>query len=582
MFLKKFIDLIFILPKIFFLSFLFLFLFTVTVIIFELLAFSLLLPLLTMLSNNVMDMSSFPNIISTLNDYSIKILNFNFLFDLKSITIAIFFVFLIKVIIQFILTWITGKIARDAHHFYAVRLFNEYINKDYKFHQKNSPSILFRNLTTEISNFTAVIIFQLLSVCVEVGIILSIFIFIFIIEPKIIFVILILILIVGLVYFTTKKILKLYGDKRAFFEDKRISTIQNSFEVIKDIIVYDISKIFSKSFDYTNFNLQKASFVLKILNSVPRYLFEITGVLVLVVTIFLFSDNESNNSFQIIGLFLLAAFRAMPSISKIASTFQQLIFLRPSLDIVHKELSIKLKNKSVQNKRNLKLDFKNKISLKNVSYSYPSRNKKKNIKLLNNINTTFYKGDKIGIEGESGFGKSTLADLILGLIHPDEGLIKVDNKFLDNQNSIEWRKKIGYISQKVTLLNGGIKENIILDKKFDKIKFLLIIKKCKLVNLYNKRKRDDNITNQMTNKISSGEAQRIGIARALYQDPEIIVLDEATNALDYKTEKQILNYIYSLKNITLFVIAHNNRALFGCNKIINFFRKGKLSLRIKT
>ena len=310
----------------------------------------------------------------------------------------------------------------------------------------------------------------------------------------------------------------------------------------------------------------------------PRYLLELTGILILVLTIFIFSDDKNGNSFQIIGIFLLAAFRAMPSISKISATFQSLTFMKPSLDIIHSELSKNIFKRSKKKKSVDDIEFNKKILLKNVYYSYPSNNNLDKSNLLDNLNVSFSKGDKVGIEGESGFGKSTLADILLGLILPEKGFVKIDNKKLNSINAYAWRNKIGYVGQKVTLLNGNIRENIILEKKYDKDKFFHIIKKCKLTNLYKKRKGDKNLTSQMTNKISGGESQRIGIARALYQNPEVLVLDEATNALDYNTENEVLKFIFSLTDKTVFIIAHNKRSLFGCNKFVNFVKKGKIVL----
>ena len=286
--LKKIFDLLFLLPKNFFFYFLIFFILTATTIVFELIGFSLLLPLLTMLSNNDIDISSFPSVVPFLNDITVRFFDFDYLINLKSVTIVIFVVFSVKVIFQFALVWISAKIAKNAQHFYAVQLFKSYINKRYKFHQKNSPSILFRNITAEVSNFATTILFGLLSVFVEISILLAMFIFIFFIEPQIMYVILILILIIVTVYSGSKKILLLYGDKRAIFEDKRIAILKSSLENIKDIIVYDLAKVFSDNLSYTNYNLQFAAYIQRLVTSIPRYLFEITGVFILVITIFLF------------------------------------------------------------------------------------------------------------------------------------------------------------------------------------------------------------------------------------------------------------------------------------------------------
>lgn len=574
----KTIKLISVLPKIFFLGFGLFFIFTAITIFFELLGFSLLIPLLNMLSENSVDTYNFPRIVLEFNNFLVRQFNVNFLENLLSLAIVIFFIFTIKLLFQFSVTWISAKISISAQHFYAVKLYKSYLKKDYLFHQKNSASDLFRNIIVEVNNFTSSILFQLLSVLLEISVILSIFIFLYFVDPAVITVIFVMTVILLITYYSMRRILNHQGKKRVINEGKRISTVQNSLESIKDVILYDISKLFLKSFKTTNLNLQKTNFVLKILQSAPRFIFEFIAVGIMLLTIYIFKDHTTGNIFQIIGLFLLAAFRALPSLSKIASSLQGFVFLKPSLDFVYKEFVNKKVRSNYIKEAYKNIKFSKQITFNNVSYSYLKKEKNKNQYLLNDINLRIKKGDKIGIIGDSGFGKSTLIDILSGFITPDKGKLMVDNIALNVRNFYSFKKKIGYVGQKISILNGGIIENIILDKKYDKIKFNKIIKNCELENFFKKRYQDISLLDNMNRKISGGELQRIGIARALYQEPEIILMDESTNALDAKTEKKILKYIYTLKNVTLLIIAHNSRALFGCKFLLNFYKKGKYKI----
>ena len=198
--------------------------------------------------------------------------------------------------------------------------------------------------------------------------------------------------------------------------------------------------------------------------------------------------------------------------------------------------------------------------------------------LLDKIHLKINKGSKVGLVGESGSGKSTFVHLILGLLDPNKGKIKIDGTILNKSNKTSWRTNIGYVGQKIALINGGVKENIILDKIYDQRKFYKIVKACSLEDFIKKRINDLNLKSNISAKISGGEAQRLGLARALYQEPELLIMDESTNAIDKINEKKILQHIYSLPGITLIFIAHNFSALHGCEKVINFYSRGKARL----
>ena len=568
---KKVARLISLLPTYFFFLFALFFGLSIIVIFLELLTFSFLMPLLTMLSNNSFDSSNFPSVVNNFNDFFLRNFSINILGNMVNLTYAIFVIVLTKVTIQFLNIWVSSKISLKAQHFYSLKLYNSYLNRDYAFHVKKGSSELFRNIIFEVNNFSSVLS-QGLSVLLEIGVLLAIFIFSYNLQPKILFVILMMFLIVSILFLITKTLIKRQGNVRILWEHRRLATVQNSFDSIKDIIVYNLSKLFYNSFDVKNRIITNANFIISVLSSIPRLLLELSAVLVLLVSVMFFSNSANNGGFEMIGLFLIVAFRSLPAVAKIASTLQTFVFLKPSVDVVSKEFFENYKE-TKKNKVYEKLKFNKEIVFSNVGYSHENK-----IELLKKLNFKIKKGSRLGIIGESGHGKSTMINLILGLLVPTKGKVLIDDQILNKNNMHQWRKNISYAGQKIALLNSGVIENIILDRKYEKDKFNKIIKACALENFVKKRLSDKNLKINIALKISGGEAQRLGIARALYNDTNVLIFDESTSAIDKKNEQKILKFIYSKKSITVLFIAHNMSSLFGCDKIINFYEKGKAKI----
>jgi len=177
------------------------------------------------------------------------------------------------------------------------------------------------------------------------------------------------------------------------------------------------------------------------------------------------------------------------------------------------------------------------------------------------------KGERVGVIGESGSGKSSLINLLLGLIEPRKGQILIDDVRLNDGNITSWRSKIGYIPQQIYLIDSSIRDNIVFFNDYDNEKFDKCIEKANLAHFISED-IDDRIGENGI-MLSGGQAQRVAIARALYISPDIIILDEATSALDKETEREIINEIYQLdKDITVIIISHNEGILDKCDKII--------------
>ena len=309
---------------------------------------------------------------------------------------------------------------------------------------------------------------------------------------------------------------------------------------------------------------------LDIINKLPKLVIEILIVfLVCSTVIFTYKMQIKIEAvISIIALYFFAALRIYPSINNILLQRLALISGEISINNVSKDFSENLKflsdNKDVNKIQ--RIDFQKSIRLKNISFRYPERNK-----ILNDINLEIQKNEVVGIIGSTGGGKSTIIKIIMGLLEPSDGNIIIDEK---NLNSIRdsWQKNISYIPQNFYILDDSIIENIVFSEDKEKINFDRINRILKITSLdkfiNELPEKLNTIVGPNAKKISGGQAQRIAIARALYQDTNIMIFDEATNSLDADTEREIIDNVYNLKSEkTIIIVSHNEKILDKCDKI---------------
>ena len=291
-------------------------------------------------------------------------------------------------------------------------------------------------------------------------------------------------------------------------------------------------------------------------------------------------DKSTNVTAEIIGVFAVASVRFIPGASKIIGSFQQIRFGAPALNTILKENILKKKYYDeylYKRDQNSIHKFKECIELKDISFAY--KNKKENI-ILENLNLTINKNEIIGILGPSGSGKSTIVDILSGLLLPTSGKIFLDGKIIDHNILI--RGLFAYVPQNVYLLNDTIKNNIIFDTTdtVNEEKLKNSVRFSQLNEFLNSLPNNLNtFVGERGSMLSGGQVQRIGIARALYHQSEIIIFDESTNALDQKSEKKVIDEIKYLKKIkTIIIISHKESNLEICDRIYEL-RDKKLEIK---
>ena len=455
------------------------------------------------------------------------------------------------------------------------KLFKNYLGQSYNFHLKKNSSDLIKNIQIE-TNFLYLYLLYLITICIESGFVLAVLATLIYIEPLGAISIGVFYGFLSVIFFQfTKRKLKEWGETREKLDTSLSKISLEGLGGIKDILILDKSSFFIDQFSKKNFEKARTNANQATVSQIPRFYLELISIAALVSFIFiqLIQGKDTTSLFTILGVFVAATFRMIPSLNRIIGAFQSIKFYRPSVDIIFNEInSSEFSHNFLDNIT--KFDFEKGIEIKNLSFNFD-----RSPNILKEVNLKIKKGQTIGIIGESGSGKSTLIDLMIGLHHPISGEIIIDG-VAGRQFGKLWRKKIGYVSQTIYLTDDTIKNNIafgISSEEINEDKIIDVLKKVKLETFIKSLNKGFNTrVGERGIQISGGQKQRIGIARALYNNSEILILDEATSALDTETEKGIIDSISELKgNMTIIMIAHRLTTLSDCD-IIYKIEKGKI------
>ena len=478
------------------------------------------------------------------------------------------FVYLIKTTFVSFLIYFQSKFNYTTKAKISRNLFGIYLNKPYSFFLNNNSSFLIRNIKEECDLLVEIVLnptFQFLTdLLAVIGVIAIIFIF----EPYGAFFSFIIVALIIIVYVKlTKKKTKIISEERINADASRIKEIQQSINNIIEVKIFNLEKLFLNNYKTSNDISARASMVQTIFQDMPRLWLEFIAIITMssLVLFMIYIGKPIKEIIPILSLFLVAAFKILPSLNRIVVSMQRLRFAVPTLKIISDQLKISLDiNYKSETK---KLYVNSNIKFENVDFIYPG---KKN-PVLKKINLNIPNKGIICVLGTSGSGKSTFLNLITGLIKPTSGKILVDEKDI-SLNVKSWQNNIGYVPQIVSLFDDTIKNNItysseeaVKDQNYSEaIKKSVLDKFIESLPL----KEKTNVGEKGI-KISGGQRQRIGIARALYKDPQILIMDEATNSLDIETENEILKTLFELKNNKIiFFVTHKKNNLDKFDQLI--------------
>ncbi len=365
-----------------------------------------------------------------------------------------------------------------------------------------------------------------------------------------------------------------YGKEDNYHSSGLIKTILESVNGFKIIKIYNLKDFFLKKLIFHQTNFVKVRINLEVIKIIPKYIVELIIITIVILSSLYFLvilNVETTDYLSILGLFAFASIRLIPSLNIIISQFANLRKTRHATSLLYKDTILENENKNETSIRNINeeniIKFNN-LRIENLSFKY---NQNENY-IIKNLSLNINKGDKIGIHGDSGVGKSTLIDIILGLLSPSNGQIFINDMDLNNVKK-QWQSMISFTPQDIYLIDDTLVRNIAIGVKDDDIDFSKIkksVEKAKLNELVEQRENNSQMRiGEKGLKISGGQKQRVALARLFYFDSEVVILDEATTALDNKTEDLLMSDIYDLLNDkTLIIISHKRKNLVKCNRII--------------
>jgi ATP-binding cassette subfamily C protein len=483
-------------------------------------------------------------------------------------SIIFFLFYLLKNMMLIFVNILEASFVYKVKTYNSQKLYKYYLDLSILFHANTNPAKLIRNLRIGVSH-VAQLLTSVISFLKEAILLLILLVLLVFVDYKITFISFLILSATLLIYINLiKKKLHEKGLIEKQTNVKLFQLVNQALGSIKDSKILGIKNYLLNQYNKNLTLNEKNVFFITVLNKIPRLLLEqVTITLILLISIYLFLlEVPPVEIIPILSLFSVAAIRMMPAFTTISLAVSGYKYRKPSLDLIYSEFK-KIEKLKFDEQTSENISFKKNISLKDVSFEYQGRKKK----ILNNINISLEKGKMISIIGESGSGKTTLINTILGLIKPSSGDILIDNKKKNLFNKF-WYKKIGYVAQDIYLSDDTLKNNILFGRKNKKMNDFKIKKLIKLLNLEGMVNSLNRGINTMVGdrgaRISGGERQRIGIARALYNNPEIIIFDEATASLDIELEKEVIKKIKkAYKNSTIISVSHRKVPIMFSDKI---------------
>ena len=489
------------------------------------------------------------------------------------ILIAFVGIIIFSSIFKTLLLWFTTKFNANIGTDIANKVFIKLIDYPYEEYIQQSSDKLISDIANKVTAVIFSVIFPTLLFLSTLIQIVGIIVLLLFVNTLLVSYIILFFLVFYLITFVFVK-KKLFENSKIIADEESIliKYIQEGLGGKREITINNLHSFFINKFKNSNQLLRVAQCKNNFLGILPRYVIEALAITIIAFTFYFLlfnnvSEKPQGEVLALIGLLALAGQKLLPLTQQTYTSLSRVMGSRESLKSIVDILNLKFEKKSYKNNVGKNLTFIEKISLKDITYEY-----EKNKKIILNLNLDIKKGNKIGIIGKTGSGKSTLIDIIMGLIEPTSGEIRIDNHIIDKDSLDSWQKHVAHVPQNIFLNDDTITNNVAYGINPKLINRELVKKSIKDADLFeyvSKLKRGlDTVIGERGIKLSGGQKQRLAIARALYKQASVIVFDEATSALDIETESNVMNVVKNFsKDITIIIVAHRLESLKFCDTL---------------
>lgn len=485
------------------------------------------------------------------------------------IVLACFVLFYVmKTIFLSFLVWKQSEFTQGLSRSISTRLYKGYLFQPYSFFMDKNSGVLMKNVVAEISSFTA-FVQSVMFLQTEISVLAGIVVTLLVLEP--VGAVIVFCFVGGVSYILfafSKKRISSWGRERQLYDGLRSKSLLQGLSGISELKLFHKENYFLRKYDGFNQSFYESQRKVQFIQQVQRYYIELVLIvsIALLALVVIIQGRSIALILPSLSLFLFASLRLLPSANRIIANLQTMRFTKPGLDLVYEEFRLFRSETENTPPGISKIEkIQSGISLQDIDFTYPAASQK----ALDAINLDIRIGSVVGIIGQSGSGKTTLVNILTGLLKPSSGKILVDDR--DITGSIhELQKFIGYVPQNIFLIDDTLKRNIafgIADEAIDGARLASVIEAAQLNQVVDQLPEGvDSIVGERGIKLSGGQRQRIGIARALYNQPELLILDEGTSALDTETENYIMESVAHLKGkLTIILVAHRYSTLHFCD-----------------
>lgn len=488
-------------------------------------------------------------------------------------SILIFCVLLFTTLFSIVTVWRMSSVSNSIGAEFSSRLMGYYISRPWEFHAATNSSELMRKISSETKRLTTNVLLPSLNLVAKFFLILLVSAALIMLDP----------LVAGLgiailgmsyiaVFLLIKRRLIVNGRMLSTIESKRLKMINESIGGIREIILRYRQNRHVEDFEITSGKMSRMLAVNNTLALAPKYILEliVLGSFLILVSFWLVVEGSEFYLFlPYLASYALAGLRLLPASQVVYSSLSLIEANIAAFDDIEEDLKASFEPVNSSEELNYKLEFKEAISFHNISFTYAGASEP----VLKDFDTRIKKGEFFGVIGASGAGKSTLIDILLGFYEPTQGELCLDGRPITGETLRAWRSEIGYVPQTISFIDGSIAENVAIGLRSDEIDYTRVEEVLGLAGLTNYISRlpanVKSVVGEDGVRISGGQRQRIGIARALYNNPSILILDEATSSLDTDSEKKIVDLVTKLVgDITIISVAHRVSTLSNCDKVI--------------